>query len=153
MFGVDPAFGRANHMNWRQLLGTDPDQAIDDFRRRLQRVDPAAQVLETEYRFRHTDGSWHWALDRAYVVDRAPDGSTRRVLGLVVDITDRKIRETGALGRRPALPRGGARIALRDLRHRRGDRPVDRRRRRTGARLHAGGAAARRRLGGAGASR
>ena len=28
-------------MNWRQLLGTDPDQAIDQFRRRLQRVDPA----------------------------------------------------------------------------------------------------------------
>jgi PAS domain S-box-containing protein len=51
-------------------------------------------VLETEYRFRHTDGSWHWALDRAYVVERAPDGSTRRVLGLVVDITARKIRET-----------------------------------------------------------
>ena len=46
------------------------------------------------YLFRHTDGSWHWALDRAYVVDRAPDGSTKRVLGLVVDITARKIRET-----------------------------------------------------------
>ena len=79
-------------------------------------------MLETEYRFRHTDGSWHWALDRAYVVDRAPDGSTRRVLGLVVDITERKIRETGAVGRRPALPRRGARTALRDLRDRRRDR-------------------------------
>ncbi len=78
-----------------QLLGTDPDGEIERFRERLLHVDPAAQVLETEYRFRHTDGSWHWALDRAYVVDRAPDGSTRRVLGLVVDITARKIRETG----------------------------------------------------------
>ncbi|HEX5162560.1 MAG TPA: PAS domain-containing protein [Steroidobacteraceae bacterium] len=94
VFGVDPAFGRANHMNWRHLLGTDPDNAIDDFRRGLQRVDPDRDVFETEYRFRHTDGSWHWALDRAYVVDRAPDGATRRVLGLVVDITDRKNRET-----------------------------------------------------------
>ena len=94
MFGVDPVFGRANHMNWRQLLGTDPDQEIDQFRRGLQRVDPGADVLETEYRFRHTDGSWHWALDRACVVERAPDGATRRVLGLVVDITARKIRET-----------------------------------------------------------
>jgi PAS domain S-box-containing protein len=94
VFGVDPVFGRANHMNWRQLIGTDPDQAIDQFRRLLQRVDPDAHLLETEYRFRHTDGSWHWALDRAYVVDRAPDGTTRRVLGLVVDITARKIRET-----------------------------------------------------------
>jgi len=94
VFGVDPDFGRANHMNWRQLVGTDPDQEIDQFRRRLQHVDSAARVLETEYRFRHTDGTWHWALDRAYVVDRAPDGATKRVLGLVVDITERKIRET-----------------------------------------------------------
>jgi PAS domain S-box-containing protein len=95
VFGVDPAFGRANIKTWRALLGTDPDGEIERFRERLLHVDPAAQVLETEYRFRHTDGSWHWALDRAYVVDRAPDGSTRRVLGLVVDITARKIRETG----------------------------------------------------------
>jgi PAS domain S-box-containing protein len=93
VFGVDPAFGRANHMNWRQLLGTDPEQAIDNFRRGLQRVDPAATVLETEYRFRHTDGTWHWALDRAYVMSRAPDGATSRVVGLVVDITARKQRE------------------------------------------------------------
>jgi PAS domain S-box-containing protein len=94
VFGVDPAFGRANIRTWRQLLGTDPDRAIDAFRERLRRVDPSANVLETEYRFRHTDGSWHWALDRAHVVERAPDGSTRRVLGLVVDITARKQRES-----------------------------------------------------------
>jgi PAS domain S-box-containing protein len=95
VFGVDPAYGRANIRTWRTALGTDPDREILRFRERLLRVDPAAQMLETEYRFRHTDGSWHWALDRAFVVDRAPDGTTRRVLGLVVDITARKIRETG----------------------------------------------------------
>ena len=94
VFGVDPAFGRANIRTWRQLLGTDPDCALEAFRERLRRVDPSASVLETEYRFRHTDGSWHWAFDRAHVVERAPDGSTRRVLGLVVDITARKQRET-----------------------------------------------------------
>jgi PAS domain S-box-containing protein len=94
VFGVDPAFGRANVRSWRQLLGTDPEAEIEKFRDRLRHVDPSAQVLETEYRFRHTDGSWHWALDRAFVVDRDEHGATRRVLGLVVDITARKIRET-----------------------------------------------------------
>jgi PAS domain S-box-containing protein len=94
VFGVDPAFGRANVRSWRQLLGTDPEAEIEKFRERLRYVDPSAQVLETEYRFRHTDGSWHWALDRAFVVDRDENGATRRVLGLVVDITARKIRET-----------------------------------------------------------
>jgi PAS domain S-box-containing protein len=94
VFGVDPAFGRANVRTWRQLLGTDPEGEIEKFRDRLRRVDPSAQVLETEYRFRHTDGSWHWALDRAFVVDRDDKGDSRRVVGLVVDITARKIRET-----------------------------------------------------------
>jgi PAS domain S-box-containing protein len=94
VFGVDPAFGRANVRTWRQLLGTDPEGEIEKFRERLRHVDPSAQVLETEYRFRHTDGSWHWALDRAFVVDRDEHGATRRVVGLVVDITARKIRET-----------------------------------------------------------
>lgn len=93
VFGVDPAFGRANIKTWRQIHGTDPDAALENFRERLRRVDPAAHVLETEYRFRHTDGSWHWAFDRAYVMDRAPDGTTKRVVGLVVDITARKQRE------------------------------------------------------------
>lgn len=94
VFGVDPAFGRANIRSWRQMLGTDPDREIEKFRERLRRIDPSVPVLETEYRFRHTDGSWHWALDRACVVERAPDGATLRVVGLVVDITERKIRET-----------------------------------------------------------
>jgi PAS domain S-box-containing protein len=94
VFGVDPAFGRANIRSWRQMLGTDPEKEIEKFRERLRHVDPSARVLETEYRFRHTDGSWHWALDRAYVIERKPDGSTSRVLGLVVDITARKLRET-----------------------------------------------------------
>src|SRR5262245_18887966 len=76
------------------MLGTDPDGEIEKFRESLRRVDPAARVLETEYRFRHADGTWHWALDRAHVVERHSDGSTRRVVGLVVDITERKIRET-----------------------------------------------------------
>jgi PAS domain S-box-containing protein len=93
VFGVDPTFGRANVRTWRQLLGTDPDGEIEKFRERLRRVDPSAQVLETEYRFRHTDGSWHWALDRAYVIERDDQGDSRRVVGLVVDITARKIRE------------------------------------------------------------
>ena len=59
VFGVDPAFGRANVRSWRQMLGTDPDGEIEKFRESLRRIDPGARVLETEYRFRHTDGTWH----------------------------------------------------------------------------------------------
>jgi PAS domain S-box-containing protein len=94
LFGADPAFGRANIKTWRAMLGTDPDQELEKFRNRLRHVDEGVNVLETEYRFRHTDGSWHWALDRACIVERGPNGESTRVVGLVVDITARKIRET-----------------------------------------------------------
>jgi two-component system, LuxR family, sensor kinase FixL len=94
VFGVDPAFGRAHNTTWCTILGTDPDQSLENFRKRLRHVEASTNVFETEYRFRHTDGSWHWALDRAFVVERLPDGSSKRVVGLVVDITTRRLRET-----------------------------------------------------------
>ncbi len=99
VFGVDPAMGRANPKTWRQLSGTDPDLELENFRNRLRRVDPGIAIHETEYRFRHTDGSWHWALDRACVVERDEEGTSTRVVGLVVDITARKIRETAISAR------------------------------------------------------
>ena len=79
-----------------------------------------------------------------YVVERAPDGSTRRVLGLVVDITARKMRETALSAGDQRFRAHRARAALRDLRDRRRDRAVDRRRRRARARVFSRGSAARR---------
>ena len=152
VFGVDPAFGRANHMNWRQLLGTDPDQAIDDFRRtpaarRCRRAGAGDRISLPAHR-------WQLALGarprlrrgarpgRRHAPRARPGGRHHRAQ----DPRDR------AVGRRPALPRRGARTALRDLRDRRRNRAVDRTKASSVcSATHRGQLPTRRRLGGAGA--
>src|SRR4029077_20944683 len=44
---------------------------------------------EAEYRYRHADGSWRWLLDRGRVTDRDSARKATRMVGFVVDITDR----------------------------------------------------------------
>ncbi len=96
VFGVDPAFARAGIQTWRQMLGTDPDRRDRRIpRAAVARRSSAAEVLETEYRFRHTDAQLARALDRAFVVDRDAERRRRSACwASVVDITARKIRET-----------------------------------------------------------
>ncbi len=52
------------------------------------------EVLESEYRMRHKDGSYRWLLSRDSVLNRTADGATRQVLGVAVDITHLKQVQT-----------------------------------------------------------
>jgi PAS domain S-box-containing protein len=82
----------------RQLLGYEPGEVpgTPDGWRAVVHPDDLARVdfhelppvLESEYRVRRRDGRWITVWDRA-VVDRAPDGEARRLIGSTVDITDR----------------------------------------------------------------
>ena len=55
-------------------------------------TDATNAVVDLEYRVRHRDGRWIWLWDRA--VAAPPEaGRARRVIGSVVDITDRKLAE------------------------------------------------------------
>ena len=49
--------------------------------------------FEYEYRMRHKAGHWVWVLDRGKVVERAEDGSVRRMIGTLTDISQRKHAE------------------------------------------------------------
>lgn len=57
-----------------------------------QRFDTAddGNILETEYRLRHANGSWHWFYSWDTVFTRNPDGSARQLIGTALDITNRK---------------------------------------------------------------
>lgn len=52
------------------------------------------EVVETEYRMRHADGTWRWVRSRDAVFARAPDGRVTQIIGIGIDITER--RQAGA---------------------------------------------------------
>jgi len=53
--------------------------------------------FESEHRMLSADGGSVWVLDRGKVVERAPDGSPRRMVGAITDITARKRGEEALL--------------------------------------------------------
>jgi PAS domain S-box-containing protein len=59
---------------------------------RMRRLADGA-TASFEYRMRHQDGTWHWMLSRDVVLARHADGRVRQVLGVAIDITERKEAE------------------------------------------------------------
>jgi PAS domain S-box-containing protein len=51
------------------------------------------QAIEIEYRVRHKNGDWRWLLSRDTVWDRTSDGQVRHILGVAIDITQRKAHD------------------------------------------------------------
>ncbi len=54
---------------------------------------PDGRVRDDEYRLRHADGTLHYFAGREIVFARRSDGTVQRILGLLLDITDRKAAE------------------------------------------------------------
>lgn len=52
-----------------------------------------AALYQSEHRLRCKSGRWLWVLDRGQVVERAGDGSPRRMIGTQTDISSRKAAE------------------------------------------------------------
>lgn len=65
---------------------------------RNRRFDTAADgaVVVTEYRVRHKNGDWRWLHSRDIVLASDSTGRARRVLGVAVDITERRQAEERA---------------------------------------------------------
>lgn len=51
------------------------------------------ELLSLEYRLRHANGEWRWVYGRATVFSRTAEGSPKQVLGIALDISDRKQSE------------------------------------------------------------
>jgi diguanylate cyclase (GGDEF)-like protein/PAS domain S-box-containing protein len=47
-------------------------------------------VLEIEYRLRLAFGDWHWFSSRDTVYSRSPEGKVKQILGIAVDISERR---------------------------------------------------------------
>ncbi len=65
---------------------------IAAYLQQLERV-PDGLVTGIEYRVKHKDGTWQWALSRETVFSRTTDGKVHQILGVAVNIDDRKRAE------------------------------------------------------------
>ncbi len=86
LLGVDPREGRAKTQFWDDRIHPDDVGRVRDCARALIGGRPAA--FDIEYRMRHRDGHWVWIHDRAQVQARGADGSVRRVVGFIVDVSE-----------------------------------------------------------------
>jgi PAS domain S-box-containing protein len=75
---------------WTSLI--HPDDAARVHASLFGAIDEGKQFWADEYRFRRTDGSYANLLDRGYVV-RDAEGKPVRMIGAMMDITDRKLTE------------------------------------------------------------
>lgn len=68
----------------------DRDQVWQAYHAHISGTTP---ILEVEYRRRQADGDYFWAMSRARIVEREPDGKPRRMVGTIIDISQRKTAE------------------------------------------------------------
>src|SRR5689334_8814952 len=93
MLGYEPGEmeRRAGGGTWDQSVHPDDmpvvQRAIDEH------VAGHTPAYEAEYRCRTKQGGWKWILGRGKVVERHLDGSPRRMTGIHIDITERKLAE------------------------------------------------------------
>ena len=91
MLGFRPGDFPANRDGWVSLFHPD------DYGATLSRLGPldskTPDRFETEIRHRHRDGSWHWIHTHVVVVARDSANRPVRLLGVNVDVTERRIAE------------------------------------------------------------
>ncbi len=106
MWDWDLARGEARHAEpYYRIVGLDPKSSDQTWSFWNDRVHPEDQprveseikdvtegrkeLYEAEYRLRHEDGNWRWVLDRGRVPERDANGRATRMVGFLVEITDR----------------------------------------------------------------
>jgi PAS domain S-box-containing protein len=91
MLGYDPAEGFVNHRGWLERIHPDDRDQV------AARINSAIAGEEAHYaydaRIRHADGSYRWIGVAARVVLRDAQGRPGRLLGVTMDITERKLAE------------------------------------------------------------
>jgi PAS domain S-box-containing protein len=90
ILGADPADATATFETGLDFV--HPDDRASTRQRKRQILDDAVDRYELEYRIRRHDGQVRWVMDRGRVI-RDGAGKALRVVGVVLDITDKKEAE------------------------------------------------------------
>jgi PAS domain S-box-containing protein len=87
--------------NWNRLIHPDEREANDEAYQRHARGE--TEQYEHTYRALAADGRWRWLYERGRIVERAADGTPRRMLGTQVDVTAQRELEAQAWSARLRL--------------------------------------------------
>ena len=93
--GLNVLFGRpreAPRTGYRELQDLLHPDDRELFRAALRRAIRQGSDFQVDYRVVHPDLAVHWISNRGQV-HRGPDGRAQRVIGVAMDITDRKVAE------------------------------------------------------------
>ncbi|MCB1746818.1 MAG: PAS domain-containing protein [Gammaproteobacteria bacterium] len=81
----------AHVADWTALLHPDEHDAIMAVVE--QHLAGHSDYIEMEARARHADGGWLWMLSRSYVAERDAEGNALRMVGVQIDIHERKLAD------------------------------------------------------------
>ena len=89
LYGLEPHSSEASYEAWRSILHPDNREETE---RVVNEAARAGSELSLEFRVLHRDGATRWLLSRGCPV-RDADGRHARFVGVVMDITERKLAE------------------------------------------------------------
>ncbi len=95
-YDIDPCEGAQHGRRWRERV--HPDDRERARREYDEHVAGRRDRYEAEYRVLTLSGGWRWIRNRGYVVNGGPGGERRRLMGVCVDVDERK-RTEAALDR------------------------------------------------------
>jgi PAS domain S-box-containing protein len=101
MLGYSSDFMTPTQANWNRLI--HPDDLAGNHAAYLRHERGDVEQYDDVYRARHADGSWRWLHERGCIVERALDGSPRRMLGTQSDVTAQREIELLATAERARL--------------------------------------------------
>lgn len=91
MLGYNPTTGAHNRQEWGERIHPDDREFVVDKMTAVR--DGGVKALDIEFRFRHADGSYRWINSIGNAVEFDEDGRATRMLGVQIDITQRKQTE------------------------------------------------------------
>jgi PAS domain S-box-containing protein len=87
-YDIDPCEGVQHGVRWRERVHPD-----DRSRARVEYDEHVAgrrDRYEAEYRIRTLSGTWRWIRNRGYIVRYGPGARRRKLMGICVDVDERK---------------------------------------------------------------
>jgi PAS domain S-box-containing protein len=87
-YDIDPCEGPRHGIQWRERV--HPDDRARARHEYDEHIAGRRDRYEAEYRIHTLGGQWRWIRNRGYIVRSGPGGRHRRLMGICVDVDERK---------------------------------------------------------------